>query len=109
VCLDDVLADLKLQPETLEVTVPHYFKEDNAVAIKLRDRVIAGYLKIKHNEETMPLEEDPELNPPSDDHTLEQVSGVAVVFGVRLHYRLVRDCFHLCIRTLSLRVVRCLR
>jgi len=78
VCLDDVLADLKLPPEALEVTVPHYFREDNAVAIKLRDRVIAGYLKLKHNKETMPVEEDMELDPPSEELTLEQVGEASV-------------------------------
>ena len=44
----------------------------------LRDRVIAGYLKLKHNKETMPVEEDVELDPPSEELTLEQVGEAPV-------------------------------
>ena len=72
VCLDDILVDLKLPPEALEVPVPHYFKEDNAAAIKLRDRMLEGYNKLKHGEERIPIEEEPELDPTPEELTLEQ-------------------------------------
>ena len=35
--LDSVLVDLKLPPDTLEVPVPKYFREDSAEARKVRD------------------------------------------------------------------------
>ncbi|KAG5185735.1 hypothetical protein JKP88DRAFT_257381 [Tribonema minus] len=38
--LDDILVDLKLPPETLDVPVPRYFREDNAEEIEARDKLV---------------------------------------------------------------------
>jgi hypothetical protein len=47
--LDDILVDLKLSPQTLDIPVPRYFKEDNAKQLTQRDRLISGYMRLKHN------------------------------------------------------------
>ena len=39
--------DLKLPPETLEVSVPRYFKEDETNDMRKRDRMVKGYMKLK--------------------------------------------------------------
>jgi MoxR-like ATPase len=71
--LDDILADLKMPPEALEVPVPAFFREDNASALKLRDKMISGYMQLKHGSDSIPLEEDLELDPPLEALGLEQV------------------------------------
>ena len=45
--LDDILVDLKLPPETLEVPVPPYFKQDHELTLKTRDRKILQSMKLK--------------------------------------------------------------
>jgi hypothetical protein len=47
--LDDILVDLKLPPETLEVPVPKYFREDKRQQQEQRDRLVSGYMRLKHN------------------------------------------------------------
>ena len=47
--LDDILVDLKLSPEMLEIPVPKYFKEDIKSKIHQRDRIVSGYMRLKHN------------------------------------------------------------
>lgn len=74
--LDDVLVDMKLPPEALDVPVPAYFKENNAAAIKLRDRLLASYMQLKHGDESMALEADEEFDTPPAEITLEQVGTV---------------------------------
>ena len=54
--LDDILQDLKLPPTTMEVPVPRYFKEDNTIALKHRDKIVAGYMKLKLGEERVEVE-----------------------------------------------------
>ncbi|KAJ1457758.1 hypothetical protein M885DRAFT_514814 [Pelagophyceae sp. CCMP2097] len=56
--LDDILVDLKLPPETLEVPVPRYFKENSVAARRVRDRIVAGYMKVRHGVDRVPLEEE---------------------------------------------------
>ena len=51
--LDDILVDLKLSPTTLEIPVPKYFKEDNGSNIAQRDRLVSGYMKLKHNHDKL--------------------------------------------------------
>lgn len=46
--LDDILVDLKLPPETLDVPVPRYFREDSAAEISARDKLVLGYMQLKH-------------------------------------------------------------
>jgi DNA polymerase III delta prime subunit len=55
--LDDILQDLKLPPMTMEVPVPRYFKEDNLRSLKHRDKIVAGYMKLKLGLESVPVEE----------------------------------------------------
>mmetsp|Transcript_218 Transcript_218/g.256 ORF Transcript_218/g.256 Transcript_218/m.256 type:complete len:881 (+) Transcript_218:50-2692(+) len=74
--LDDILADLKLPPEALEVPIPSYFREDNASSLKLRDKMISGYMQLKHGEDSIPLEEDVELDPTMEELGLEQVMEI---------------------------------
>jgi hypothetical protein len=47
--LDDILVDLKLSPEMLEIPIPKYFKEDIKRQLDQRDRIVAGYMRLKHN------------------------------------------------------------
>jgi len=54
--LDSVLVDLKLPPDTLEVPVPKYFREDSAEARKVRDKIVEGYMQVKHGVTEIPLE-----------------------------------------------------
>ena len=54
--LDSVLVDLKLPPDTLEVPVPKYFREDSAEARKVRDKIVEGYMQVKHGVPEIPLE-----------------------------------------------------
>ena len=51
--LDDILVDLKLSPDMLEIVIPKYFKEDIKRQLDQRDRIIAGYTKLKHNVDKM--------------------------------------------------------
>ena len=55
--LDDVLVDLKLPPETLEVPVPNYFKEQALTQRRLRDKIVTGYTKVRHGVEFIMVEE----------------------------------------------------
>jgi IQ and AAA domain-containing protein len=47
--LDDILVDLKLPPETLDVPVPRYFREDSAAEIEAREKLVSGYMQLKLN------------------------------------------------------------
>jgi IQ and AAA domain-containing protein len=51
--LDDILVDLKLSPEMLEIPVPRYFREDIKRQIEQRDRIVLGYMRLKHNTDKM--------------------------------------------------------
>lgn len=54
--MDDILVDLKLPPETLEVPIPSYFKEERADAMSKRDKLIEGYMQLKLGVDQVPLE-----------------------------------------------------
>jgi len=54
--LDDVLVDLKLPPETLDVPVPRYFREDSRDARAIRDKIVAGFMQVRHGVESIALE-----------------------------------------------------
>ena len=47
--LDDILVDLKLSSDMLEIPVPRYVKEDIKKQIDQRDRIVQGYMRLKHN------------------------------------------------------------
>ena len=57
--MDDLLVDLKLPPETLEVSIPTYFVEERAEQHSRRDRLIEGYSNLKLGVAKLPLEADP--------------------------------------------------
>ena len=44
---DDLLAEMKLQPESLELPPPRMFVDDRADELKKRDQLIAGYMILK--------------------------------------------------------------
>lgn len=57
VSLDDILVDLKLPPETLEVPVPKYFKENALPEHRVRDKIVSSYMKARHGEEKIMIED----------------------------------------------------
>merc|ERR1711988_456968 len=61
--LDDILVDLKLPPETLEVPVPSYFKENESHAMRLRDKMISTYMRLKLMKDRVDVEEEEERCP----------------------------------------------
>ena len=56
--LDDILQDLKLPQKTMEVPVPRYFKEDNSEDHKQRDKLVKGYMKLKLQCDSFPVEDE---------------------------------------------------
>ncbi|RLN47713.1 hypothetical protein BBJ29_000583 [Phytophthora kernoviae] len=54
--LDDILVDLKLPPETLEVPVPQSFVDDQQEDLVRRERLVKGYMKLKHGVDFIPLD-----------------------------------------------------
>lgn len=55
--LDAILVDLKLPPETLEIPVPHSFVDDQAEDLLRRERLVKGYMKLKHGVDAIYLDE----------------------------------------------------
>jgi hypothetical protein len=53
--LDDILVDLKLSPDMLEITIPKYFKEDIKRQLDQRDRIVSGYVRLKHNTDKLQI------------------------------------------------------
>jgi len=74
--LDDILVDLKLSPETLEVPVPRYFREDNLKQLEQRDRLALGYMRLKHNTDQIFMDDQFSSALPSDEMTLEKAIEV---------------------------------
>lgn len=70
--LDDILVDLKLSPETLEIPVPKYFREDNAKQLDQRDRLVLGYMRLKNNTDNIFLEDTFDSSLPIEEMTLER-------------------------------------
>jgi hypothetical protein len=54
--LDDILVDLKLPPETLEVPVPQSFLDDQQEDLVRRERLVKGYMKLKHGVDSIQLD-----------------------------------------------------
>lgn len=54
--LDDILVDLKLPPETLEIPVPKSFLDDQAEELLRRERLVKGYMKLKHGVDALYLD-----------------------------------------------------
>lgn len=70
--LDDILVDLKLSPDTLEIPVPKYFREDNAKRLEQRNRLVLGYMQLKLNTTNVYLDDQFTAALPSEDMTLEK-------------------------------------
>lgn len=71
--LDDILVDLKLPPETLDIPIPRYIRQDYATEQVARDKLVAGYCLVKTNHMTpVPLEEERHVNSPTTDMTLDK-------------------------------------
>jgi IQ and AAA domain-containing protein len=70
--LDDILVDLKLSPDTLEIPVPKYFREDNAKQLDQRDRLVLGYMRLKLNTDNVFLDDHFTSALPIEDMTLDK-------------------------------------
>ena len=70
--LDDILVDLKLSPETLEIPVPRYFREDNLRRLEQRDRLVSGYMRLKHNTDSIYIDDHFNASLPIENMTLER-------------------------------------
>ena len=60
--LDEILVDLKLPPSTVDVPIPNYFVEDNIAEIRSRNKLVEGYMKLKHGIEKKYVEEGSRLD-----------------------------------------------
>lgn len=60
--LDEILVDLKLPPSTVDVPIPSYFVEDNIAEIRSRNKLVEGYMKLKHGIEKKFVEEGNKLD-----------------------------------------------
>ncbi|OWZ11823.1 IQ and AAA domain-containing hypothetical protein [Phytophthora megakarya] len=54
--LDDILVDLKLPPETVEIPVPQSFLDDQREDLVRRERLVKGYMKLKHGVDAIQLD-----------------------------------------------------
>ena len=70
--LDDILVDLKLSPETLEIPIPKYFREDNKRKLKDRDNQVHGYMQIKLNTTDIYIDDEFGMNKPVEGMTLDK-------------------------------------
>ena len=70
--LDDILVDLKLLPDTLEIPVPKYFKEDLSHQLNERDKLVQGYMRIKHNTDSIYLSDSFDCSMPLENMTLDK-------------------------------------
>ena len=59
--LDEILVDLKLPPSTIDVPIPNYFVEDNIAEIRSRNKLVEGYMKLKHGIEKKLVDEGNKL------------------------------------------------
>lgn len=74
--LDDILVDLKLSPETLEIPIPRYFREDASSQIEQRDKIVKGYMRLKHNTEDIMIEEQFDTSFPEAVMTIERAMEI---------------------------------
>eukprot|EP01138_Halocafeteria_seosinensis_P012954 gb/GECG01013232.1/.p1 GENE.gb/GECG01013232.1/~~gb/GECG01013232.1/.p1 ORF type:complete len:875 (+),score=137.06 gb/GECG01013232.1/:1-2625(+) len=65
--LDDLLQDLKLQPEDIDLPIPKYFIEDKKNELDSRDQLVEGYMTLKLGTDKIlvELEDDYEEMTPS--------------------------------------------
>jgi len=74
--LDDILVDLKLSPETLEIPVPKYFREDQARRLQQRDRLVLGYMRLKHERDDIFLNDHYDAALPIENMTVERAIDI---------------------------------
>jgi IQ and AAA domain-containing protein len=74
--LDDILVDLKLSPDTLEITVPKYFREENASLLEQRDRLVSGYMRLKHNTDEIYVADEYETPVVVEPMTIERAMEI---------------------------------
>eukprot|EP00753_Platysulcus_tardus_P020054 PLAT7719.1.p1 GENE.PLAT7719.1~~PLAT7719.1.p1 ORF type:complete len:919 (+),score=579.46 PLAT7719.1:53-2758(+) len=74
--LDDLLVDLKLPPDTLEVPIPRFFKEDRAAALQGRDRMVLGLNRVKHGVDEILLPSAEELEDMEDEMSIEEAIAI---------------------------------
>lgn len=70
--LDDILVDLKLSPDTLEIPVPKYFREDQARRLQQRDQLVLGYMRLKHNRDDIFLMDHFDSSLPTESMTMDR-------------------------------------
>merc|ERR1719181_1194980 len=66
---------LKHGVDKIWITLPRYFREDSAVTVRLRDKVIQGYMKLKHGVDKIWVEEEEELEQ-APDMSIEQAIDI---------------------------------
>ncbi|CEG47354.1 iq and aaa domain-containing [Plasmopara halstedii] len=54
--LDNILVDLKLPPETIEIPISQSFLDDQHENLVRRDRLVKGYMKLKHGVDSIQLD-----------------------------------------------------
>ena len=74
--LDDILVDLKLSPETLEIPVPKYFREDQKRLLQQRDKLVSGYMRLKHNTDEIFIGDDFTVNKAVEGMTLDKAIDI---------------------------------
>jgi len=74
--LDEILVDLKLSPSVLEIPVPRYFKEQFQKQLEQRDRLVAGYTRLKHNKDALQIEDKYESPLALENMTLDDAIKV---------------------------------
>ena len=74
--LDEILVDLKLSPSVLEIPVPRYFKEQFQKQLEQRDRLVAGYTRLKHNKDVLQIEDKYESPLALENMTLDDAIKV---------------------------------
>ena len=74
--LDDILVDLKLSPNILDIRVPRYFREDNDSLREQRDRLVTGYMRLKHNTDEVYIPDKFSGSSTADAMTLENAIDI---------------------------------
>lgn len=69
--LDDILVDLKISPEILDISIPHYFKENYHRQIDQRDKLVSGYMHLKHNTDSLYIADPFDVSGLADAMTLD--------------------------------------
>lgn len=74
--LDDILVDLKLSPETLEVPIPRYFKEDHANVINQRDNFLKAYMQEQLSTDAIYIDDQYETPVPIENMDIQRAVDI---------------------------------